>query len=75
MNLLRGANAHLLFFCAVLICTILPTLVTLAIYLASAIPWSTILAWVINTLHQVVLRQPTLALAPTVWIALLSLSL
>ena len=56
-------------------CAIVPNLVTLAIYLASAVPWSIILAWVANTLHQVVLRQPTLALAHTVWIALLSLSL
>jgi hypothetical protein len=75
MNLIRGAKAHLLLFFAILTCAILPTMVTLAIYLASAIPWSTILAWVVNALHQVVLRQPSLALAPTVWIALLSLSL
>jgi hypothetical protein len=75
MNLIRGAKAHLLLFFAILTCAILPTMVTLAIYLASAIPWSTILAWVVNALHQVVLRQPSLALAPTVWTALLSLSL
>jgi hypothetical protein len=75
MNLIRGAKAHLLLFFAILICAILPTMATLAIYLVSAIPWSTILAWVVNSLHLVVLRQPTLALAPTVWIALLSLSL
>ena len=31
--------------------------------------------WVANTLHQFVLRHPTLAHAPTVWIALLSSSL
>jgi hypothetical protein len=75
MNLTRGAKAHLLLFFAILICAILPTMVTLAIYLTSFIPWSTILAWVVNSVHQVVLRQPTLALAPTDWVALLSLSL
>ncbi|KAI2490134.1 hypothetical protein MHU86_24436 [Fragilaria crotonensis] len=37
-------------------------------------PWSTILAWVANNLHQVVLRHPTLAFAPTVWVILLFLS-
>ncbi|KAI2494231.1 hypothetical protein MHU86_20288 [Fragilaria crotonensis] len=51
-----------------------PILVTLAIYLASAIPWSTILAWVANNLHQLVVRHPTLAFAPTVWVTLLFLS-
>jgi hypothetical protein len=75
MNRIRGANAQLLLVFAVLICTILPTLVTLAIYLTSSIQWSTILAWITNALHQVVLCQSTLALAPTVWVALLSLSL
>ena len=64
MNIIRGTNAHLLLFFAVLICTLLPTLINLAIYLTSSIPWSTILAWIANALHQVVLRQPTLALAP-----------
>ena len=44
-------------------------------YLTSAIPWSTILAWVANTLHQVILCHPALAFAPAVWIAVLSLSL
>ncbi|KAI2490896.1 hypothetical protein MHU86_23661 [Fragilaria crotonensis] len=42
--------------------------------MASAIPWSTILAWVANNLHQVLLRHPTLAFAPTVWVILLFLS-
>jgi hypothetical protein len=41
----------------------------------SAIPWCTILAWVAKTLHQIVLRQSTIAQAPTVWIVLLFLSL
>ena len=52
------------------ICAIVPNFVSLAsIYLASAIPWSTILAWVADTLHRVIC-QPTIALAPTKWIAL-----
>ncbi|KAI2513070.1 hypothetical protein MHU86_1362 [Fragilaria crotonensis] len=51
-----------------------PILANLAIYLASAIPWTTILAWVANNLHQVVLRHPTLAFAPTIWVILLFLS-
>jgi hypothetical protein len=75
MNLIRGTNTHLLLFFAVLICTLLPNLINLAIYLTSSIPWSTILASIANALHQVVLRQPTLAFAPTVWVTLLSLSL
>jgi hypothetical protein len=75
VNLISGFNAWLLFVFSIAVCAIVPNLVALVIYLASTIPWSTILAWVANTLHQVVLRHPTLALAPTVWIALLSLSL
>ena len=75
MNLTQGANAQQLLVLAVLICTILPTLVTLAIYLMSSILWSTILVWIANALHQVVLCQPNLALAPNVWVAHLALSL
>ncbi|KAI2510654.1 hypothetical protein MHU86_3765 [Fragilaria crotonensis] len=74
LNLIRGANPWLLFALSLAICAIVPNLVTLAIYLASAIPWSTILAWVANNLHQVLLRHPTLAFAPTVWVILLFLS-
>ncbi|KAI2509955.1 hypothetical protein MHU86_4520 [Fragilaria crotonensis] len=64
LNLIRGANPWLLFALSLAICAIVPNLVTLAIYLASAIPWSTILAWVANNLHQVLLRHPTLANLP-----------
>ncbi|KAI2508102.1 hypothetical protein MHU86_6275 [Fragilaria crotonensis] len=74
LTLIRGANPWLLFALSLAICAIVPNLVTLAIYLASAIPWSTILAWVANNLHQVLLRHPTLAFAPTVWVTLLFLS-
>ncbi|KAI2493992.1 hypothetical protein MHU86_20523 [Fragilaria crotonensis] len=74
LTLIPGANPWLLFALSLAICAIVPNLVTLAIYLASAIPWSTILAWVANNLHQLVLHQPTLLLAPTVWIALLFMS-
>ncbi|KAI2507770.1 hypothetical protein MHU86_6666 [Fragilaria crotonensis] len=74
LNLIRGANPWLLFALSLAICVIVPNLVTLAIYLASAIPWTTILVWVANNLHQVLLRHPTLAFAPTVWIALLFMS-
>jgi hypothetical protein len=75
LNLIQGANPWLLLVISLAMCAIVPNLVTLAIYLASAIPWSTILAWVTNNLHQVVLRHPTLAFAPTVWLTLLLLSL
>ncbi len=65
MNLIRGFNPWLLLAFSLAICAIVPNLVTLA----------TILAWVANTLHQVLLHQTTLALAPTVWVVLLALSL
>ncbi|KAI2514061.1 hypothetical protein MHU86_445 [Fragilaria crotonensis] len=74
LNLIRGANPWLLLAFSFAICAMVPILVNLAIYLASAIPWTTILAWVANNLHQVVLRHPTLAFAPTVWVILLFLS-
>ncbi|KAI2508011.1 hypothetical protein MHU86_6418 [Fragilaria crotonensis] len=74
LNLIRGANPWLLLVLSFALCAMVPILVNLAIYLASAIPWSTILAWVANNLHQVVLRHPTLAFAPTVWVILLFLS-
>ena len=74
MNLVRGSNAWLLLASSLAICVIVPYLVSfLAIYFASAIPWSTNLAWVVNTIYQDVFRQPTLA--PTVRLALLSLSI
>ena len=75
INLIRGFNPWLLLVFSLTLCALVPNLVTLAFYLTSAIPWSTILAWVANTLHQVILCHPALAFAPTVWIALLSLSL
>ena len=75
LNIIRGANVWFLLALAIGVCSLLPSLVSLAIFLSSAIPWSTILAWVANTLHQVVLDHPTLALAPTLWIALFFLSL
>ncbi|KAI2500077.1 hypothetical protein MHU86_14404 [Fragilaria crotonensis] len=55
LNLIRGANPWQLFAFSFAICAMAPVLVNLAIYLASAIPWSTVLAWVANNLHQVVL--------------------
>jgi hypothetical protein len=45
LNLIQGANPWLLPVISLAMCAIVPNLISLAIYLASAIPWSSILAW------------------------------
>jgi hypothetical protein len=74
MNLIRGFKSGLLLAFSLAICAIVPKLVTLAIYLALAISWSTVLSWVANTLHQFFsISQPWHLLPQCGWLFSLSL--
>ena len=73
--LILNLNAIVLLAVSVLICTVVPLTVDLAIYLSKAIPWSTVIAWISNSLHQAIEFNPSLAFAPILWLILVTFPL
>ena len=71
--ILLNLNAIVLLAVSVLICTVVPSTFGLAIHLSkAAIPWSTVISWISNSLHQAIKFNRSLAFAPILWLILVT---